>query len=54
MERKAQTPHFVFAVQFDIIVAFIANRVSVRQAVGVCLCVLAQATIVTSHSTCFL
>lgn len=39
MERKAQTPHFVFAVQFDIIVAFIAIRIRVRQTVGVCACV---------------
>ena len=36
MERKAQTSHFVFAAQFDIIVAFIAIGICACQDVGVC------------------
>ncbi len=50
MERKAQTPHFVFVVQFDIIVAFIAIRTCVCQAIGVYVCVLAHKPQFSRHT----
>lgn len=50
VERKAQTSHFVFAAQFDIIVAHIASDWYLYASGCRCECSCSQTTIVTSDT----